>query len=155
MLAQLDGQQRMFIYTNLDSKLTMNDNEVSTPFLHMKAKVHKLSPEEIQNKDASGLRFRPIVDQSWWILKEWACLLREILEVLNKQFANKFSFLENVITKNIPDAADTIRNIKFKEQTSFKLIYSADLSDTYSNTFLLDLEEAVEAMGNILDLSAW
>ena len=46
-----------------------DSNKVAFPFLKSLHKVHKMSPEDIKNKDLSNLKFRPVVDAKQWLTK--------------------------------------------------------------------------------------
>ena len=152
----LDGQQKWLIH-NMFGDLHVQLEETVVPFLNLKSKVHKLTSQEIQNKDFSRLTFRPIVDQSLWVLNKISKSFMALIVSVNEQLIDteKLNIFESMLPKNGAEVANHFREFKFTNNTSIKSIISADLSNAYTNISLQDLETAIEKAGNILDMDSW
>ena len=152
----LDGQQIWFL-DNMFGNLKEIPNDCIVPFLNLKSKLHKLSEEDIKNKNFGKLSFRPVIDQSRWILNKASRSFMLLIASINSKLKETppLSQYDSILPKNGAEVAGHIKNFKYASNNSIKSIVSADLSDAYSNIKLLDLELALEKAAEILDLEAW
>ena len=153
---ELDGRQRAFVTESLGGISASKFSEIVIPFLNLKAKIHKLSDSEIKNKDTSNLKFRPVVDQSRWILYDINRSFMSLIVSINSKIleASK-GRLEKILPKNGHEVAKHFQDFQFSSNTSLKGMLSADLSDAYSNVLLHDLESSLETAAEIIGLDAW
>ena len=153
---ELDGRQRAFVSESLGGISASKFSEIVIPFLNLKAKIHKLSDTEIKGKDTSNLKFRPVVDQSRWILYDInRSFMSLIVGINSKILESSKGRLKNILPKNGHEVARHFQDFKFSSKTSLKGMLSADLSDAYSNVLLDDLESSLETAAEIIGLEAW
>ena len=153
---ELDGQQRAFVVESLGGITASDFKEIVVPFLNLKAKIHKLSDADIENKDPSSMKFRPVVDQSRWVLYEInRTFMSMIVNINSKIVEASRGRLDKILPKNGQEVASYFKDFKFSTTTSLKGMLSADLSDAYSNVLLHDLEASLESAAEITGLEAW
>ena len=153
---ELDGQQRWLLSTMFGDLKDIPENCI-VPFLNLKSKIHKMSPEDLRNKNFSKLTFRPVIDQSRWILNKSSKAFMHLIVSINEQLQSSYplSSYKSILPKNGAEVSNHLRSFTFSKPSTYKCLISADLSDAYSNTMLNDLESALEFAANTLNLEAW
>lgn len=152
----LDGQQKWLVNT-MFGDLQDKNKETIIPFLNLESKVHKLSYEDILSKNFGKLSFRPVMDQSRWVLNKISKSFMALITSVNEQLLatptlSKFKLL---LPKNGAEVSSYFKDFQFEKTASLKSIILADLSNAYSNISLADLEAAIEIAGEFLDMDSW
>ena len=75
--------------------------QVSFPFLKSLHKVHKMSEEEVRNKDLSSIKFRPVVDAKHWLTKGYSTVVMQMMRELSNTLLEKSGpIFQKLRTKN-------------------------------------------------------
>jgi hypothetical protein len=132
-------------------------HQIQMPFLKIQAKVHKLTHEQILNKDVSALTFRPVNDSKFFVTKPLARALMNLLRDLNVQVVSRFPNLSNSFPTSGWDVARDLQSACSFSEADYSIHYSCDLSDAYTNCDLQDLLDSVRFCYRVVggEDSAW
>ena len=124
-------------------------------FLKLRPKLHKLTKEQLESRDISKLKYRPVVDASRGPVNTFARSLLEYLrEVLRK--VEKFHFLEeSPMIKNGHAIVEIMGNISKKQELKTTVFAVADLSSAYTYIYLENLLIAMEFLGRQVGIPQW
>ena len=129
-------------------------SEVSFPFLKSQHKVHKMSQEEIKNKDLRNLKFRPVVDAKQWLTKEYSGvvmqMMRELIETLLERSG---PVLRKIKTKDGWRFAVGSQDYTVDEE--FDIMAKADITEAYTNISDTLIKNAVEVIGEFVGYEEW
>ena len=151
--SSLDGEQ-LHLLKNYFPEIKLADIEiVEVPFLNMKPKVIKLSQLDLQMKNLSVLKYRPVIDQSKWVFSVIGTVLMQILTTIKAEVLTiEDHLIPNIFVKNGAEVSTRLKSLDF-DSNDYSMIISADLSDAYSNVMLSDLETAIEFLGTFTNLA--
>ena len=153
--SHFDGNKMCLLKTLFPEFSLPNNEDVTVPFLNLKPKPHKMKDDDIKAKRVDILSFRPVVDQSCWILKPLSLLLLQLLTALKFKTLEIFSnILPDPFVKNGHEVQLRYKSIKLPPG-NYNVLFSADLSNAYSEVHLSDLEEAVLHLGEATNLCYW
>ena len=151
---ELNEQQRHY----LNSRFPVRDvpqSSVVFPFLRSVHKVHKMTSAEIQAKDVTNLKFRPVNDAKFWLTKGYSKLLMAILRKLNEDVVTKSGgLLYGAYIQSSHDAAGRIKksgNKKYKHN----VVFSCDLEEAYTNVDLDMIVKSIDHLGGVLSYPSW
>ena len=101
-------------------------NNASFPFLKSLHKIHKMSEEEIKEKDLGKLKFRPVVDAKKWLTRGYAGLAMQMMrEANNLLVMSGGPVLKKLKPKDGWRFAVDIRDYKVGEE--FDVVVTADI----------------------------
>ena len=145
--SSLTTEQSVFLkpYKKLAKK------NLKMPFIKVPAKIHKLSTQEILDKNVDNLRFRPVNDSVFFVSKPESKALCSLLQELNKTVLQQFPSLKNSLPLSGWEFSSSLVNQKIESNEQFNLHYSCDLSDAYTNCQLSDLLPAVKFLYRITE----
>ena len=128
--------------------------EIKVPFLKLNAKLHKMKSEDINNKDLSKLKFRPVQDSSSWIMKPYAVLLMTLLRDLMNAVKTKYNSISKIASEDGSQISKDMRLLKLLDEKS-KMFISSDMSSAYTNIFKDDVFKAVIIATELLQVNDW
>ena len=124
------------------------------PFLKMNPKIAKLSQDQINAKDKSGLKFRPVADSKFYATRPASQALASLLVQLKKRVIEKFPVMAKFYPLSGYEVAKALRSTRFPNTKPYSLIISCDLSDAYSNCSLDDMITASRFLSRVVGNSA-
>ena len=133
-----------------DFKL-MRKDKAKFPFMKIQAKIHKLSKEQIENKDVQALKFRPVNDSKFFVTKPAATALLGILRDVNVNVVKRFKNLSGIFPKSGWEVAQDLKMSSSFSSKPYSVFYSCDMSDAYTNCSLQDLISAVKFLFSVVD----
>ena len=142
----LDNDQSRLVRDFPAMKLT----EIQMPFLKIRAKLHKLSEDQIKRKDIGSLSFRPVNDSMFFVTKPLSKCLLVLLRELNTNIISRFQNLNNLLPTSGWAVSEHLQNTTSFCNTRYSVFYSCDLSDAYSNCTLDDLMQAAAMLYRLL-----
>ena len=149
----LNIQQREFMNSAFKDRHSSRD-QISFPFLKSVHKVQKMSEEEIQNKELSRLKFRPVVDAKQWLTKGYSEVIMHLMrELINKLLELSGPVLGNIKTKNGWRFAIEIQDYIVKDE--FDIMASADIKEAYTNITDELIKNAVQVVGEFVGYQDW
>ena len=127
-------------------------NEIQEiPFLKLNPKIHKLTQEQIHNKQLDVLKFRPVCDSKYYPTKPCSQAMASLLVKLKIQIIQKFPQMESFYPLSGFQVQQYLRSLRFPcNNKRFFIIASCDLSDAYSNCSLDDIVKAFEFLSSIV-----
>ena len=129
-------------------------NDPVLPFMKLTAKIHKLSHQELQNRDVSKLKYRPVIDCSRTALVQYSRALMNHVKMLTQKLENKYFPLDSPLIKNGHEIAEYLKNENlWNNSGTFFAI--ADLSSAYSFVFLENLLFAMGFAARELEIPKW
>ena len=128
--------------------------DVKFPFLRSTHKIQKMSMEEIDQKDISNLKFRPVIDAKRWMTRGFATLamrlMRKAIEELLKMAGPVMGKMK---IKNGWRFAKEMQEHEFKDK--YGVMLSADIQEAYSNITSEMINRAIESVFSILGYEDW
>ena len=139
--------------------------EVAFPFLRCQHKVHKMTEEDIRNKDLSKLKFRPVVDAKQWLTRGYAEIIMQMMrEACSTLVDNGGPVMNNIKSKDGWRFSVEMRDYIAEER--FEVMVTADIEEAYTNIddnmiknaigivckFLVYEEWKIELMEKLVDL---
>ena len=128
--------------------------KASFPFLKSHHKIHKMTEEQIQNKDISVLKFRPVVDAKQWLTKGYAGvamqMMREASVSLVKSGGPVFRELN---IKNGWTFAVELQDYVVEEE--FDVMVTADIQEAYTNITDLMIKKAIRKVCRAIGYEEW
>ena len=97
---------------SMDTDRFARPSEIKVPFLKLNAKLHKMKSEDINDKNLSKLKFRPVQDSSSWIMKPYAVLLMTLLRDLMNALKTKYNSICKVASEDGSQIAKEMRLLK-------------------------------------------
>ena len=152
-LRGLNQQQLDYMNSTVESR-TVSKEKVSFPFLKCQHKVHKMSEEEIKNKDLSALKFRPVVDAKQWLTKDFSGIVMQMLRDLNSKLLESCGpVLGEMKSKDGWRFAAGIREFSTEEEYSAML--TADIEEAYTNITDGLIKKAIDVVGKFVEYEEW
>ena len=128
--------------------------EVIFPFLKSLHKVHKMSEEEIKNKDLNVIKFRPVVDSRQWLTKGYSGVIMQMMrELVDKLLEKSGSILRNMKTKDGWRFAVGIREYIVEED--YDVMVTADIQEAYTNINDAMIKKAIGVVGELVGCEEW
>ena len=128
--------------------------KIKLPFLKLNAKIHKMSSKDVDDKNLSKIKFRPVQDSSSWIIKPYAEMLMTLLRDLMSAITNKYNSMKKIPSENGTKISLEMRHMKLSENQSTFFI-SSDMSSAYSNIFKQDVFKAIILTTALLEANDW
>ena len=139
-----------FVYQNRD----VSRCEIIFPFLRSTHKIQKMTAKEIEEKDLSCLKFRPVVDSKRWATRGYAELM---MKMLRKPIAEVLNLAGPVMggmkVKNGWEFASEVKEYEFEEK--FGIMLSSDIQEAYSNVTAEMIKTTIEVVCKCLDYEEW
>ena len=135
-----------------ERKMCVDDSKL--PFLKVKAKVHKMSEEDLENRNVENLKFRPVIDCSKTPVHQYSCALRDYCAELTRKLISKFFPEKSPLIQNGHQFAKTLASME-KEETKKTFMAVADLSSAYSYIFVENLKFALNFAARELKIPDW
>ena len=132
----------------------IQSKDIKIPFLKLNGKIAKLSEEEITEKRAEKLSFRPVQDSVHWGLNNYSFILMMCLRELNRKVHEKRSKLEEISTINGAQFAAEMKALQTKRGDKIALI-ATDMDNAYTNVKLEDLEKAIDHLCKEIKADQW
>ena len=150
----LDKEGEKFLRTYYGDRMEKLE-ESEWAFLKLRPKLHKLTKVQLENKEVSQMKYRPVVDASRGPLNSFAKSLMEYLRELIRK-VEKFYFPEDSPMIKNGHAIINITEEISKEQEIGAIIFAvADLSSAYTYIYLENLLIAMEYLGSKVGIPQW
>ena len=132
-------------------------NQQEVPFLKLSAKVQKLTPEQIRNKDAHLLSFRPICDSTTYTLNPASLALFKLLCSFKHGLFNRFPSLKLILPLSGQHYVQELEELQCFPSGSlpYHIFFSADLKDAYTNCTLEHLKSCFLFLASVIDEPLW
>ena len=149
----LDDDQKEYInYTYNDRDVRRC--EITFPFLRSTHKVQKMSQDEIDNKDTSRLKFRPVIDSKRWMTRGYAELVMKMMRKLCQEMLEKAGpIMGGLKVKNGWLFASEMKDFEFEE--TFASMMSADIQEAYTNVTEKMINNSIETVCIYLGYNDW
>ena len=135
-----------------DRKGCLNDSIL--PFLKLKAKVHKMGKEDLENRSVEKLKFRPVVDSSRTPVHHYSKALRDYCAELTSKLVCKFFPDKSPLIQNGQQFATFLASMR-NDSTRKTYMAVADLSSAYSYIYVENLKYAMVFAGRELNIPDW
>ena len=149
----LDHNQKEYIdyvYNDRDIRKC----EIKFPFLKSAHKIQKMTQEEIEKKDLSKLKFRPVIDAKAWATRGYATLSMKMMRKMIDQLLEKSgSVMSAMKVKNGWRFAKELQNVKFEEK--YGVTISADIEEAYTNIKAEMINKAIDVVSEYLEREEW
>ena len=109
---------------------------------------------DINDKNLSRLKFRPVQDSSAWIMKPYAVLLMTLLRDLMNALKMKYNSISKIASEDGSQISKDMRLLKLSDEKT-KLFISSDMSSAYTNIFKDDVFKAVITATELLKVNDW
>ena len=133
-----------------------NVREAQVPFLKIRPKLHKLTKQELEMKDASRLKYRPVIDASRGPLtipaKSLMDYIRDLMQRTEKSF---FGEEEVPMIKNGHAMVKVIEDVGENKDEGMTTFAVADLSSAYTFIYLKNLLIAMQFLGKKVGIPQW
>ena len=124
------------------------------PFLKSVHKIQKMSEEEIEQKDLSKLKFRPIIDAKAWATRGYATLsMRMMRKLINQLLEKAGPVMSAMKVKNGWRFAKELQEFEFEEK--YGVTISADIEEAYTNITAEMINKAIEVVSEYLENEEW
>ena len=109
------------------------------PFLKLNPKIHKMTAEQIESKNAEVLQFRPICDSKFAVTKPGAQAAASLLVKLKRKVVFTHPQMRHFYPLSGFEVSLETRTKQYPTDAPYSLIISCDLSNAYSNIWLDDV----------------
>ena len=124
------------------------------PFLKSLHKIHKMSEEEIRNKDLSVLKFRPVVDAKKWLTTGYAGVVMKLMrEACTRLVTSGGSVMRRLKPKDGWRFSADIRDYTVEEE--FDVMITADIQEAYTNISDEMIKKAVGIVCGFVGYKEW
>ena len=132
----------------------INIGDIALPFLKSVHKVHKMSKAEIDDRDTSNLKFRPVIDARRWMTRGYSELAMKMLRKLNYTVINQGgSILKSSCTKGVWEYVEELRNFNCVDK--YVVMISADIQEAYTNVTENMICKAINRLNKIALFDDW
>ena len=129
-------------------------NKVVFPFLKSCHKIHKMSEEEIRNKDLSNLKFRPVVDAKHWLTRGYSGVVMQMMrEACNLVVGSGGPVMSKMKPKDGWRFAVDVRDYNVDEE--FDIMITADIQEAYTNITAEMIKKAIDVVGRFVGFKEW
>ena len=131
-----------------------NKDRVVFPFLKSCHKIHKMSEEEIRNKDLSNLKFRPVVDAKYWLTRGYSGVVMQMMrEACNMIVESGGTVMRKMKPKDGWRFAVDIHDYNVEEE--FDIMLTGDLQEAYSNVTDKMIKKAIDVVSGFVGFKKW
>ena len=149
----LDKEQKEYLDYSYSNR-NLHGIEVKMPFLRSTHKVQKMTTEEIENKDTSNLKFRPVIDAKSWTTRGYATLVMGMIRKANEELVNcAGSVLRKSKIKNGWRFSKEMTD--FETDKKYCILVSADIQEAYTNIKEEMINTSIEQVCNFLEWPKW
>ena len=148
--SNLDLFSRKFLNIYYEDRVEQLDRAM-IPFLKLKPKLHKLSSQQLEERNQAQLKFRPVVDSSRGPLNGYSKSLMDYMRELIRKVCLKFFHGKNPIIKNGQEVLEVLKSIGQSSNIG-RYFVVADLSSAYTYIFLENLLVAMKYIGKDLEI---
>ena len=128
--------------------------QVTFPFLRSQHKIHKMTTEEIENKDLSVLKFRPVVDAKNWLTRGYSGLVMQMIRMAcNKIIANGGEVFKKIKSKGGWLEAVDIREYIVEDE--YDIMVTGDIQEAYTNIDDTMIKTAIRTICEFLEVDEW
>ena len=128
--------------------------QVTFPFLRSQHKIHKMSAEEIKNKDLSVLKFRPVVDAKKWLTRGYSGLVMQMIRMAcNKITANGGEVFKKIKSQGGWREATDIRD--YQVENEYDIMVTGDIQEAYTNIDDTMIKTAIRTVCGFLEVDEW
>ena len=127
---------------------------VSFPFLKSLHKIHKMSEDEINNKNLSVLKFRPVVDAKSWLTKGYAEVAMQMMREANSLLVMQSGpVMEKMKPKN--GWIFAVYNREYKVEEEFDVVVQADIEVAYTNISDTMIKRDIGIVSRFVGFEEW
>jgi hypothetical protein len=149
----LDTKQQQYL-KNVNPSRHIDKNTVTFPFLKSLHKIHKMSEEEIKNKDLSVLKFRPVVDARNWLTRGYASVAMQMMrEASNSLVLSGGPVFRKIRSKDGWRFAAEVGD--YNDNQELNAIVIADIQEAYTNITDVMIKKAIRVVGEFIGLENW
>ena len=128
--------------------------QVTFPFLRSQHKIHKMTTEEIESKDLSVLKFRPVVDAKNWLTRGYSGLVMQMIRMAcNKIIANGGEVFKKIKSKGGWLEAVDIREYVVEDE--YDIMVTGDIQEAYTNIDDTMIKTAIRTICEFLEVDEW
>ena len=128
--------------------------KIKFPFLRSTHKIQKMSSEEIERKDTSNLKFRPVIDAMRWATRGYASLSMKMMrKAINELLSLAGPVMGKMKVKNGWKFAKELQEYEFEER--YGIMMSADIQEAYTNITAKMINESIGFVCKYLDYPEW
>ena len=124
------------------------------PFMKLTCKIHKLSSHELQIRDFTKLKYRPVIDCSRSALNYYSGALMSYVKSLTKKLEEKYFLKDSPLTNNGAEVAQILKSGQLMNNSG-TFFAIADLSSAYSYIFLDNLLYAMDFAARDQEIPKW
>lgn len=149
----LNEEQKSYMdYVFNDRKV--KESDVVFPFLKSTHKIQKMTQSQIEKKELSSLKFRPVIDAKRWVSRGYATLAMRMMRKAVKEILEiSGPVLSKMKVKNGWRFSKLVQEHVFEE--TFGVMVSADLEEAYTNVDMEMINSSIEYIGKILSYPVW
>lgn len=149
------GEKQLEYLNRVYSDRNIKNSDVKFPFLRSTHKIQKMTQEQIDSKDISNLKFRPVIDAKRWSTRGFAALIMKMLRKINTELLELAGpVLGKSKVKNGWMFAKKIQseNCRLPE---YAAMISADIQEAYTNINVEMINGAIERISKYLKYPEW
>ena len=151
--AGLGDEQRNyldFVYKERD----FSKCRIVLPFLKSAHKIHKMSEEEINSKDLTRIKFRPVIDSKQWITRGFAELAMKMMrKIITELLEHVGPVMSGIKVKNGWQFTVDLDGQRLDEK--FAVLMSADIQEAYTNVTCVMINQAISVVSSIVKYPEW
>ena len=148
------SQEQMEYLDNKCGDRHSDRRKVVFPFLKSLHKIHKMTEEEIRNKDLSVLKFRPVVDAKQWLTRGYAGLVMQMMrEACTELVRSGGPVMRKMKPKDGWRFAVDISDYTLEDE--FDVMVSADIQEAYTNISDDLIKKAIEIVCGFVGFNEW
>ena len=149
----IDHESRKYLNAYYSERSEDNDKS-EIPFLKVKPKLHKLTAEQLEEKNPENLKFRPVVDSSRGPTNTYARALMDYLRSLIRKAETSLFKQKGPMIKNGHEVTSILKELE-SDDPSNNFFSVADLSSAYTYVYLENLLVAMNYLGERLMVPSW
>ena len=113
-----------------------------------------MTGQEIEKKNTSVLKFRPIVDAKRWVTRGYSALIMGMMRAANSDLLEKVGpVMGEMLVKNGWRFAKKLQEHLVRE--GYDIMFSADIKEAYSNVTADMIKEAIELVCSHVGYEEW
>ena len=149
----LDDEQKNYMDYAFRDRV-VQEEDVVFPFLKSTHKIQKMTQIEIEKKDLSSLKFRPVIDAKRWVSRGYATLAMRMMRKAVKEVLDiSGPVLSKMKVKNGWSFSKLVQEHLFEEK--YGVMVSADLEEAYTNVDMEMINSSIGYIGKILSYPVW
>ena len=147
----LSNEQRKYLNVYYPGRREALEDSV-LPYMKLKAKIHKLTEDQLENKEIKLLKYRPVIDSSRTPFQHYSNALRNYISDLISRLEKKFFPESSPMVKNGIQVARYLKSLE-NLKTEGTFIAIADLSSAYTYIFVGNLKYAMKYAARVLGIT--